>query len=139
MRQAIEQQAGMPLAALNRHYGDALAQMDQTLNFAASAYCRARQTGGACTLAATMPSVLHLSANGAVKLHGAVGLSATLAEMFLLQQAQGMAQPAWGRIVTPSQWRALLSLHNAQFDLLSRTDYIARHRGSHCCTPSSRH
>ncbi|UCQ26552.1 AppA family phytase/histidine-type acid phosphatase [Edwardsiella tarda] len=129
-RQAIEQQAGMPLAALNRHYGDALAQMDQTLNFAASAYCRAQQTDGACTLAATMPSVLHLSASGAVKLHGAVGLSATLAEMFLLQQAQGMARPAWGRIATPAQWRALLSLHNAQFDLLSRTDYIARHRGT---------
>lgn len=130
MRQAIEAQAGMPLAALNHHYRAALAHMDQTLHFSASPYCQAQQHGGACTLAAMMPSALQLSAAGEIKLHGAVGLSATLAEMFLLQQAQGMAQPAWGRITTAVQWRSLLSLHNAQFDLLSRTDYIARHRGT---------
>ncbi|ELM3721806.1 AppA family phytase/histidine-type acid phosphatase [Edwardsiella piscicida] len=129
-RRAIEAQAGMPLADLNRRYGAALAQMDETLRFASSPYCQRHSGEGACTLAQAMPTRLHIDAHGALALRGAVGLSATLAEMFLLQQAQGMAQPAWGRITTPAQWRALLHLHNLQFDLLSRTDYIARHRGT---------
>ncbi|UOU80482.1 AppA family phytase/histidine-type acid phosphatase [Edwardsiella anguillarum] len=129
-RRAIEAQAGMSLAVLNRRYGAALAQMDETLRFASSPYCQRRRGDGACTLAQTMPTRLHIGTHGAIALRGAVGLSATLAEMFLLQQAQGMAQPAWGRIATTAQWRSLLQLHNLQFDLLSRTDDIARHRGT---------
>ncbi|XOO19786.1 AppA family phytase/histidine-type acid phosphatase [Edwardsiella ictaluri] len=129
-RRAIEAQAGMPLAALNHRHGTALAQMARVLHFASSPYCQRRSGDGVCTLARTMPTRLHMDAHGAIALRGALGLSATLAEMFLLQQAQGMAQPAWGRIATPAQWRSLLQLHNLQFDLLSRTDYIARHRGT---------
>ncbi|WCF12933.1 hypothetical protein N4G58_01975 [Edwardsiella piscicida] len=65
-RRAIEAQAGMPLADLNRRYGAALAQMDETLRLASSPYCQRHSGEGrapslrrcqpGCTLALTAPS-----------------------------------------------------------------------------------
>lgn len=53
-----------------------------------------------------------------------------LTEIFLLQEAQGMPEVAWGRIHGEKEWTALLSLHNAQFDLLQRTPEVARSRAT---------
>ena len=53
-----------------------------------------------------------------------------LTEIFLLQQAQGMPEPGWGRITDSHQWNTLLSLHNAQFYLLQRTPEVARSRAT---------
>lgn len=65
-----------------------------------------------------------------VSLTGAVSLASMLTEIFLLQQAQGMPEPGWGRITDSHQWNTLLSLHNAQFYLLQRTPEVARSRAT---------
>ncbi|HBD0518587.1 TPA: bifunctional acid phosphatase/4-phytase, partial [Escherichia coli] len=75
------------------------------------------------------PSELKVSADN-VSLTGAVSLASMLTEIFLLQQAQGMPEPGWGRITDSHQWNTLLSLHNAQFYLLQRTPEVARSRAT---------
>ncbi|TBL66113.1 AppA family phytase/histidine-type acid phosphatase [Hafnia alvei] len=131
VQQAVEQQAGMPIDQLNQHYRPALALMSSVLNFPKSTYCQQHSADQTCDLAQAMPSKLSIKDNGnKVALDGAVGLSSTLAEIFLLEYAQGMPDAAWGKIHSEQDWNALLTLHNAQFDLMSRTPYIAKHNGT---------
>ncbi|MFV8758885.1 histidine-type phosphatase, partial [Yersinia enterocolitica] len=56
--------------------------------------------------------------------------SSTLGEIFLLQNSQAMPDVAWHRLSGEENWVSLLSLHNAQFDLMAKTPYIARHKGT---------
>lgn len=128
---AVQMQVGIPLGKINQAHAPALALMDKVLRFEDSAYCQLNAPqSGVCTLAATMPEKVTIGDGVKIQQHGALSLSSTLAEMFLLQQAQGMAAPGWGRIHTEAQWNKLLSLHNAAFNLAFRTPYIAAHQGS---------
>lgn len=128
---AVQMQVGIPLGKINQAHAPALALMDKVLRFEDSAYCQLNAPqSGICTLAATMPEKVTIGDGVKIQQHGALSLSSTLAEMFLLQQAQGMTAPGWGRIHTEAQWNKLLSLHNAAFNLAFRTPYIAAHQGS---------
>lgn len=121
----------MPIAQLNQHYRPALALMSSVLNFPKSTYCQQHSADQTCDFAQAMPSKLSIKDDGnKVALDGAVGLSSTLAEIFLLEHAQGMPNAAWGKIHSEQDWITLLSLHNAQFDLMSRTSYVAKHNGT---------
>lgn len=128
---AVEKQAGTTIEMLNQRYQPSLALMSSVLNFPKSAYCQQHSADKVCDFAQVMPSKLTIKDNGnKVGLNGAIGLSSTLAEIFLLEQAQGMPQAAWGNIHSENEWVSLLKLHNVQFDLMSRTPYIAKHKGT---------
>lgn len=131
VQEAVEKQAQMPIASLNQHYLPSLKLMDTLLDFPKSAWCQQHSADKTCDFASAMPGKLSVKDNGKkIALEGAVGLSSTLAEIFLLEQAQGMPQPAWGYKLSDQDWVSLLKLHNAQFDLLSRTPYIAKYNGT---------
>lgn len=128
---AVQMQAGIPLGRLNHAHAPALALMDKVLRFQASAYCQLKAPeSGRCSLASMMPEKIGIGDGVKIHQHGALSVSSTLAEMFLLQQAQGMPAPGWGRIQSDAEWITLLSLHNAAFNLAFRTPYIAAHQGS---------
>ncbi|HFP1936607.1 TPA: AppA family phytase/histidine-type acid phosphatase [Escherichia coli] len=104
---AILSRAGGSIADFTGHRQTAFRELERVLNFSQS----------------------NLSADN-VSLTGAVSLASMLTEIFLLQQAQGMPEPGWGRITDSHQWNTLLSLHNAQFYLLQRTPEVARSRAT---------
>jgi 4-phytase/acid phosphatase len=66
-----------------------------------------------------------------VNLIGALWIASTASELFLLEYADGKppAQVGWGRADAPGI-RKVLPLHDAAFDLLFRTPYLARRQGS---------
>lgn len=131
VRTAVEKQAGAPIETLNQRYQASLALMSSVLDFPKSLYCQQHNIGKLCDFSQAMPSRLAIKDDGnKAALEGAVGLSSTLAEIFLLEHAQGMPNVAWGNIHSEQQWNSLLKLHNAQFDLMSRTPYIAKHNGT---------
>lgn len=115
-QEAILTRAEGNIERYTQRYDSAFRTLEQVLNFSRSAACRSASQSG-CTLPGTLPSELRVSADN-VALSGAWSLSSMLTEIFLLQEAQGMPEVAWGRIHGEKEWTALLSLHNAQFDLL---------------------
>lgn len=127
-QEAILTRAEGNIERYTQRYDSAFRTLEQVLNFSRSAACRSTSQSG-CTLPGTLPSELRVSAD-TVSLSGAWSLSSMLTEIFLLQEAQGMPEVAWGRIHGEKEWTALLSLHNAQFDLLQRTPEVARSRGT---------
>ena len=62
---------------------------------------------------------------------GPLSTASTIAQNFLLEYTNGMAEKdlGWGR-VTESNLRQMMSLHAAYSDLLRRTSYLARTNGS---------
>lgn len=126
VRAAILKQAGGSIEALNKQYQPAFTTLADVLNFRESPLCQQEKR---CTLPEALPSELEVSKRN-VSFSGAWGLASTVSEIFLLQQAQGMADPGWGRIKNSEQWQQLLSLHNAQFDLLQRTPEVASSRAT---------
>lgn len=124
---AILRRAGGDIAHFTQQYQPAFQTLEQVLAFPQSEKCQPTRHG--CSFTTTLPTELKVTAD-AVSLPGAWSLASTLTEIFLLQQAQGMPQVAWGRISEKQQWAALLSLHNAQFDLLQRTPEVARSRAT---------
>lgn len=127
-QEAILTRAEGNIERYTQRYDSAFRTLEQVLNFSRSAACRSTSQSG-CTLPGTLPSELRVSADN-VALSGAWSLSSMLTEIFLLQEAQGMPEVAWGRIHGEKEWTALLSLHNAQFDLLQRTPEVARSRAT---------
>ncbi|CRY53421.1 phosphoanhydride phosphorylase [Yersinia intermedia] len=130
--QAIEARLGGPLSELSQRYVKPFAQMGEILNFAGSPYCQSlQQQGKTCDFATFAANKVEVNQAGTkVSLSGPLALSSTLGEIFLLQNSQGMTDVAWHRLTGEDNWRSLLSLHNAQFDLMAKTPYIARHKGT---------
>lgn len=130
MTDAILSRAGGSIADFTGHRQTAFRELEQVLNFPQSNLCLNREKQDkSCSLTQALPSELKVSADN-VSLTGAVSLASMLTEIFLLQQAQGMPEPGWGRITDSHQWNTLLSLHNAQFYLLQRTPEVARSRAT---------
>ncbi|ENA3445546.1 AppA family phytase/histidine-type acid phosphatase [Yersinia enterocolitica] len=130
--QAVEERLGGPLSDLSQRYAKPFAQMGEVLNFAASPYCKSlQQNGKTCDFATFMANEIKVNEEGTkVSLSGPLALSSTLGEIFLLQNSQAMPDVAWHRLSGEENWVSLLSLHNAQFDLMAKTPYIARHKGT---------
>ena len=127
---AILSRAGGSIADFTGHRQTAFRELERVLNFPQSNLCLNREKQDeSCSLTQALPSELKVSADN-VSLTGAVSLASMLTEIFLLQQAQGMPEPGWGRITDSHQWNTLLSLHNAQFYLLQRTPEVARSRAT---------
>ncbi|CAI6160999.1 Periplasmic AppA protein [includes: phosphoanhydrid phosphohydrolase and 4-phytase] [Escherichia coli] len=127
---AILSRAGGSIADFTGHRQTAFRELERVLNFPQSNLCLNREKqDDSCSLTQALPSELKVSADN-VSLTGAVSLASMLTEIFLLQQAQGMPEPGWGRITDSHQWNTLLSLHNAQFYLLQRTPEVARSRAT---------
>ena len=66
-----------------------------------------------------------------VSMSGPLNLASTLSEDFLLEYADGMTgdKLGWGRL-NATNLQQILSLHTAYADLMRRTPYVARVRGS---------
>lgn len=128
---AIEEKLGAPLQTLNRRYSIPLAQMAKILRFDASPYCKKmHKMQKSCDFASFLSNKLEINNKGRILLRGPLSLSSTLSEIFLLQNSQGMPDVAWHRLKGEANWQSLLSLHNAQFDLVAKTFYLSRHEGT---------
>ncbi|EIC84383.1 histidine-type phosphatase [Serratia sp. M24T3] len=129
---AIDKEAGGSLDALDQTYAPQLKLMSQVLNYPQSSYCQQmKQTGQTCSAVIDIPSSIKMKKKGTeATLEGGIGMSSTFAENFLLEDAQGMQDVAWGRIKDQKTWQALLELHNLQFRLMSGTPYIAKSNGT---------
>ncbi|MFL4555262.1 AppA family phytase/histidine-type acid phosphatase [Yersinia kristensenii] len=130
--QAVEKRLGGPLNELSQRYAKPFALMGEVLNFSASPYCNSlQQKGKTCDFATFAANEIEVNKEGTkVSLSGPLALSSTLGEIFLLQNSQAMPDVAWNRLSGEENWISLLSLHNAQFDLMAKTPYIARHKGT---------
>lgn len=130
--QAVEQRLGGPLSELSQRYAKPFALMGEVLKFSASPYCNSlQQKGKTCDFATFSANEITVNKDGTkVSLSGPLALSSTLGEIFLLQNSQGMSDVAWQRLNGEDNWVSLLSLHNVQFDLMAKTPYIARHKGT---------
>ncbi|MEG1112866.1 AppA family phytase/histidine-type acid phosphatase [Citrobacter sp. C348] len=129
VKKAILERAGGNIELYTLRYQPSFRTLETVLNFSQSEICKTTETSEKCTLPGALPSELKVTPDS-VSLPGAWGLSSTLTEIFLLQEAQGIPQVAWGRITGDKEWKELLSLHNAQFDLLQRTPAVARTRAT---------
>lgn len=132
VHKAVEEQLGAPLDVLSQRYAKPFALMGEILNFAASPYCNSlQQQGKTCDFADFAANEIKVNKEGSkVTLSGPLALSSTLSEIFLLQNSQAMPEVAWNRLKGAENWVTLLSLHNAQFNLMAKTPYIARHKGT---------
>jgi 4-phytase/acid phosphatase len=70
-------------------------------------------------------------AGKSVEMKGPFAAGSTLSEVFLLEYANGFRAPdlAWGRLTKENLYRAM-ELHKVYADLMRRTPYLARARGS---------
>jgi 4-phytase/acid phosphatase len=71
------------------------------------------------------------ASKGTAVMNGPLSLASTLSEDLLLEYAEGMGGPnlGWGRL-TAANLLQVMSLHTAYADLMRRTPYLARTRGS---------
>lgn len=135
-RAAIEARLGAAgFSGLTKTYAASLTRLDDVLDFQASPLCAdgiARVPSGACRFSA-LPNRVSIDDQGRhMRLDGAVGIASTVSEVFLLEYGQGLPadQVAWGRVRDEADWRALLATHNAQFDLMAKTSYLAQRKGT---------
>jgi 4-phytase/acid phosphatase len=70
--------------------------------------------------------------NGALRLDGPLGTSATLTESLLLEYAQDMPASGvgWGRAGSEATIASVMPLHEIESDLMRRTPYLAGHNGA---------
>lgn len=128
---AIEERLGAPLSTLSRRYASSLAQMAEILRFDGSPYCeKIHKMQKSCNFATFLSNKIVIDKKGRILLRGPLSLSSTLSEIFLLQNSQGMPEVAWRRLKGQANWQSLLSLHNAHFELVAKTFYLARHQGT---------
>ncbi|MFM0643287.1 histidine-type phosphatase [Paraburkholderia bryophila] len=132
-RRAIDERLGATgLAGLNSTYAATLSRMSEVLDFQASPFCRQSPQPAQCRFD-TQPNRVRIDDAGRhMRLDGPLGIASTVSEVFLLEYAQGLPadQVAWGRIRDAADWRTLLQAHNAQFDLMARTPYLAARKGT---------
>ena len=85
-----------------------------------------------CTLNDLHNKIVDDSKDGRVSLNGPIAIGSTVSEVFLLEYAQGVPsdQVAWGQGSTAEHVIKLMLLHGIQFDLLQRTEYLAKRQGS---------
>jgi 4-phytase/acid phosphatase len=87
-------------------------------------------TGKARLSVFEQPTSLNVGRNGAT-MNGPLSIASTFTENLLLEYANGMdgQQFGWGRL-SASDLQHIMTLHTAYADLMRRTTYLARARGS---------
>lgn len=127
----VLERVGGNVNALSRDLKAPFATLQGVLDCCKPALCTVYGKGETCTLA-DLPTALLPTVDGAqLAVLGGLKIASTAAEMLLLEYADGkpMAEVGWGR-VTPAQLTQVLRLHTEHYDLLERTPYLARKRGS---------
>nr|BAQ94585.1 phytase [Burkholderia sp. a13(2014)] len=123
---------GRGLDAIADRYRSSLEQMEKVLDFSKSPYCAHDRPGAECRFSALANRVQIDPTGRHLRLNGPLGIASTVSEVFLLEYAQGMAPEnvAWGAIHDRDDWARLLAAHNAQFDLMAKTPYLASRKGT---------
>jgi 4-phytase / acid phosphatase len=109
----------------------ALDALQSVLRCCSTNLCESELHRSKCTLADLPQSVSPGSSHGRIKLNGPISLGSTAAEDLLLEYAEDMPMHdvGWGR-VTPQSLLEILQIHALNSDLVQRTPYLARTRGS---------
>ncbi|MDE1011336.1 MAG: histidine-type phosphatase [Paraburkholderia fungorum] len=132
-RLAIDARLGAGgLASLSSTYAATLGRMSEVLQFRSSPSCTQALRPDQCRFEA-LPNRVRIDDSGRhMRLDGPLGIASTVSEVFLLEYAQGFTadQVAWGRISGATDWQRLLQAHNAQFDLMAKTPYLAQRKGT---------
>jgi 4-phytase/acid phosphatase len=91
--------------------------------------CTAFGKGEKCTLS-ELPTAMSPRVDGSgIDLLGALAIGSSAAELLLLEYADGRPDVAWGR-ATSVQMLQAFRVHTEAYDLMQRTPYLARKRGS---------
>ena len=129
-REEILKAAGGSLehALQQQPYSGALKKLQAVLGCCSPKLCQG--PGGTCRLEQVRSSIVEK--HKTVGLTGPIPIGSTAAEIFLLEYAQNMPQHqvAWGRVTSQADIVSLMWLHSLQFDLVQRTDHLARRQGS---------
>ncbi len=105
--------------------------LQSILGCCAPAVCAAFGRPAPCTLPQVPSALVSLPGGEGVSLVGGLSIASTASEIFLLEYADGKPahEVGWGRAGLTGI-RKVLPLHDAVFDLLFRTPYLARRQGS---------
>jgi 4-phytase/acid phosphatase len=126
----IERVAGN-LNNATRDFRTQFEALQSVLGCCKPALCTAFGKGEKCTLT-DLPTVMSPRVDGSgIDLLGALAIGSSAAELLLLEYADGKPQPevGWGR-VTNAQMQQTFRLHTEAYDLMQRTPYLAKKRGS---------
>ena len=128
---AVLARIGGGFADLDRRYAEAYETLQSILGCCAPAVCSALGHSSSCTLSQLPTALTSLSGGAGISLIGGLSIASTASEIFLLEYADGKPLPevAWGRAGLDGI-RKVLPLHDAAFDVLFRTPYLARRQGS---------
>jgi 4-phytase/acid phosphatase len=115
---------------VKRHEAE-LEALQSILGCCAPTLCSAFAHASACTLTGLPTALTSLADGQGISMIGALSIASTASEIFLLEYADGKPkeQVGWGR-ADLAGIRKVLPLHDAAFDLLFRTPYLARRQGS---------
>ena len=130
-QKAILERIDGSFAGLVETHRDAFSALQSILGCCSPAVCRAFGRPAGCTLP-DVPSALAGLPNGqGASLIGGLSMASTASELFLLEYTDGKppGEVGWGRAGL-AEIRRVLPLHDAAFDLLFRTPYLARREGS---------
>ncbi|MFO1311229.1 MAG: histidine-type phosphatase [Burkholderiales bacterium] len=127
----VLERAGGDLNRITRDLKAPFDALQSALQCCSPALCTALGRGEKCTLA-DLPTVMSPLPDGAgVDVMGSLAIASTTAEILLLEYADNlpMEQVGFGRVTVP-QMRDSWRLHTEYFDLVQRTPYLARRKGS---------
>jgi 4-phytase/acid phosphatase len=125
-RAAILARIGGDFSSVLREYAPQLTMLQSTLCPAGVA-----PAGKACGLAVEAPAIVP-DPRGGVTMKGPIAIGSLAAEIFMLEDAEGMPanQVAWGRLPNEDARRDVLKVHRLHADLMEKTRLIARQKGS---------
>ena len=108
-----------------------LEALQSILGCCAPTLCSALGHVAQCGLTGLPTALTSLADGQGISMIGALSIASTASEIFLLEYADGKPkeQVGWGR-ADLAAIRKVLPLHDAAFDLLFRTPYLARRQGS---------
>ncbi len=127
----VLERAGGDLNRVTRDMKPQFDALQSVLMCCKPALCSALGRGERCTLS-ELPTMLSPLPDGSgLAMLGALPIASSAAELLLLEYVDGLplTEVGWGR-ATAGQMRDAWRLHTEQYDLLQRTPYLARKKGS---------
>ncbi len=123
---------GGSMEAAQERWRPQLAALGKILGCCSQTLCR-EQVGGPDCAFEDLPWAIEVKQNGRkAGLSGPLDYASGITEVFRLEYDEGFPpdQVAWGRASTPAAIKELLVLHKADYDVVKRVPYIARHGAS---------
>ncbi len=128
---SVLERAGGDLNRATRDLKGPFDTLQSVLQCCKPVLCTAFGRGEQCRLS-DLPTALSLLPDGSgMSLIGALAIASTASEVLLLEFANGMPPTVvgWGRM-SSAQMRDVMRLHTEQYNLMQRTPYLARRKGS---------